>query len=113
MFQSSPYADRSQSSPYIAQKEYQAPPTGCHITQVGPYASNILPPILTDQCRHGKVNILQRHGARSPTSSASVELRRTLDKLLNKSEYFEPWLFLANYSYSLGENDLLKFGAKE
>ncbi|KAG1807290.1 histidine phosphatase superfamily [Suillus subaureus] len=80
-------------SPYYSVEEYQPPPNGCSITQV---------------------NILQRHGARYPTSGASKEIQASLQKLLNASKYTDMKLeFLRSYQWHLGEADLVPFGATQ
>ncbi|KAG2740286.1 phosphoglycerate mutase-like protein [Suillus brevipes Sb2] len=80
-------------SPYYSVEEYQPPPNGCTITQV---------------------NILQRHGARYPTSGASKQIRSSLQKLLNASKYTDMRLeFLRSYQWHLGEADLVPFGATQ
>lgn len=80
-------------SPYYPIEEYQPPPNGCSITQV---------------------NILQRHGARYPTSGASKEIQASLQKLLNASKYTDMRLeFLRSYQWHLGEADLVPFGATQ
>ncbi|KAG2339338.1 acid phosphatase [Suillus weaverae] len=80
-------------SPYYSVEEYQPPPDGCSITQV---------------------NILQRHGARYPTSGASKEIQASLQKLLNASKYTDMKLeFLRSYQWHLGEADLVPFGATQ
>ncbi|KAG1762194.1 phosphoglycerate mutase-like protein [Suillus occidentalis] len=71
-------------SPYYSVEEYQPPPNGCTITQAS--------------------TLLQRHGARYPTSGASKEIRSGLQKLLE---------FLRSYQWHLGEADLVPFGATQ
>ncbi|KAG1897714.1 acid phosphatase [Suillus fuscotomentosus] len=80
-------------TPYYPVEEYQHPPNGCSITQV---------------------NILQRHGARYPTSSASKRIQRSLQKLLNASKYVDPKLeFLRSYQWHLGVADLVPLGSTQ
>ncbi|KAG2116782.1 acid phosphatase [Suillus clintonianus] len=80
-------------SPYSPVEEYQPPPDGCSVTQV---------------------NILQRHGARYPTSGTSKEIQESLQKLLNASKYIDVKLqFLRSYKWHLGEADLVPFGATQ
>ncbi|KAG1729990.1 histidine phosphatase superfamily [Suillus lakei] len=80
-------------SPYYSVEDYQPPPNGCSVIQV---------------------NILQRHGARYPTSGASKEIQTSLQKLLNASKYTDTKLgFLRSYQWHLGEADLVPFGATQ
>ncbi|SCZ97819.1 BZ3500_MvSof-1268-A1-R1_Chr3-3g06392 [Microbotryum saponariae] len=62
-----------------------------------------------------QVNLLQRHGAREPTSSSGKSIKASLAKLTGKSNYSRPEMaFLANYSYNVGEDgSLIAYGAKE
>ncbi|KAL0960773.1 hypothetical protein HGRIS_005794 [Hohenbuehelia grisea] len=81
----------AQYAPWFPAAQYRAPPSGCHITQV---------------------NILQRHGARFPTSGATTAIRSALSKLSSVQNFTDPRLdFLRTYQYTLGINDLVPFGA--
>ncbi|KDQ63958.1 hypothetical protein JAAARDRAFT_27630 [Jaapia argillacea MUCL 33604] len=89
----------AQYSPWYAVAEYQRPPQGCTINQV---------------------NILQRHGARYPTSGAGKDIQSALQKL--KSARLPPRTrqgssnklhFLKHFVYDLGEADLVPYGASE
>lgn len=65
-------------------------------------------------CVVSQVNILQRHGARYPTSGATKAILKALEKLQAATTYHDPNLhFLKNYTYDLGTNDLVKFGADQ
>ncbi|KAF8187185.1 phytase [Pholiota molesta] len=79
-------------TPYFSVQPYTPPPSNCHITQV---------------------NILQRHGARFPTSGATTGILAAVTKLQSATNYSNPKLdFLRNYAYTLGKNgDLVPFGA--
>ncbi|KAF9477842.1 phytase [Pholiota conissans] len=79
-------------TPYFSVKPYTPPPRNCRITQV---------------------NILQRHGARFPTSGATTGILSAVTKLQSAGLYTNPRLnFLRNYTYTLGKNgDLVPFGA--
>ncbi|KAI0751193.1 phytase [Daedaleopsis nitida] len=80
-------------SPYFAAEPYRFPPKSCKIDQV---------------------NIIQRHGARFPTSGAADRIKTALDKLDSVEEYTDPLLdFLKDYTYDLGEDDLVPFGAAQ
>ncbi|KAJ7172078.1 phytase [Mycena filopes] len=78
-------------SPFIPVEEYLPPPNGCEITQV---------------------NILQRHGARFPTSGASINIVSAVRKLQNVDEYTHGGMeFLRSFVYTLGTDDLVPSGA--
>ncbi|KAJ7749579.1 phytase [Mycena maculata] len=78
-------------SPFFSVEEYAPPPDGCQVTQV---------------------NILQRHGARFPTSGASINIVSAVQKLQNADAYGHPAMeFLSSFVYTLGTNDLVPFGA--
>ncbi|KAJ7047220.1 phytase [Mycena alexandri] len=78
-------------SPFFPVEQYVPPPGGCEITQV---------------------NILQRHGARFPTSGASINIISAVRKLQSVNEYTHPAMeFLPSFVYTLGTNDLVPSGA--
>ncbi|KAF7344135.1 Acid phosphatase [Mycena venus] len=80
-------------SPFFASGTYVAPPAGCHIDQV---------------------NLLQRHGARFPTSGAATTIISGVKKLQSVQNYTDPRLdFLKTFTYSLGVADLVPFGAHQ
>ncbi|KAK7685198.1 hypothetical protein QCA50_011561 [Cerrena zonata] len=80
-------------TPYFAAEPYQAPAQGCEVTQV---------------------NIIQRHGARFPTSGASTRIKAALAKIQSVSNYTDSRLdFLKTYTYDLGVADLVPFGAAQ
>ncbi|KAJ7685564.1 histidine phosphatase superfamily [Mycena polygramma] len=75
-------------SPFYSVREYTPPPDGCEITQ------------------------LQRHGARYPTSGASVNIVSAVEKLQNADKYRHPAMeFLSSFVYTLGTDDLVPSGA--
>ncbi|KAF8575066.1 phosphoglycerate mutase-like protein [Ramaria rubella] len=79
-------------APAFPVKVYE-PPVGCTITQV---------------------NILQRHGARFPTSGATARIVSAVSKFQNATAFNEPFLeFLTTYKYDLGHDDLIGFGAAQ
>ncbi|KAH9854921.1 phytase [Lenzites betulinus] len=83
----------SMYSPYFAAAEYQKPPASCKITQV---------------------NIIQRHGARFPTSGASKRILAALGKLQKADNFTDPLLdFVEDYTYSLGQDSLVALGATQ
>ncbi|TFK33287.1 histidine phosphatase superfamily [Crucibulum laeve] len=78
-------------SPYFPAAEYREPPARCEITQV---------------------NIIQRHGARFPTSGASKGIIAAVTKLKSATHYTDTKFdFLKNFTYALGTDDLVPFGA--
>jgi len=84
-----------QYSPYYDVETYIPPPATCHVDQV---------------------NIIQRHGSRFPTESASKSLEATIAKLQNPQWGLKddgPLGFLRAYHWDLGNNDLVELGAKE
>ncbi|KAI0329618.1 phytase [Cubamyces sp. BRFM 1775] len=80
-------------SPYFPAALYQPPPANCKINQV---------------------HILQRHGARFPTSGAAVRIIAAINKLQAAEDYKDPMLtFVKDYKYSLGQDDLVPLGASQ
>ncbi|EIN11007.1 acid phosphatase [Punctularia strigosozonata HHB-11173 SS5] len=80
----------AQYSPYFASGDYEVP-KGCRVTQV---------------------NLIQRHGARFPTSGPGQQIQSAISKLQSVSDFKDPRLnFLRDYVYDLGTNDLVPFGA--
>jgi hypothetical protein len=56
---------------------------------------------------------LQRHGARYPTKSVGKAIEKSV-KRLQRAEHFDSSLaFVANYTYTLGIDDLVPFGAAQ
>ncbi|KAK1222932.1 hypothetical protein PQX77_014209 [Marasmius sp. AFHP31] len=84
----------AQYSPFFPVERYTGPPHGCEITQA---------------------NILQRHGARYPTTGAAMMIVSAVSKLLNvKDDVQDPKLaFLKSYEYDLGTDDLVPSGAQQ
>ncbi|KAJ7213563.1 acid phosphatase [Mycena pura] len=77
-------------SPFFEAGTYVAPPDGCRIDQ------------------------LQRHGARFPTSGAATTIISGINKLQSVQNYTDARLdFLKNFTYSLGVADLVPFGAQQ
>ncbi|KAJ7618166.1 acid phosphatase [Mycena polygramma] len=80
-------------SPFFEAGTYIAPPDGCQIDQV---------------------NLLQRHGARFPTSGAATTIVSALSKLQGVQNYTDARLdLLQTFTYSLGVADLVPFGAQQ
>ncbi|KAI9459508.1 histidine phosphatase superfamily [Lactarius psammicola] len=83
----------AQYAPYIPVAKYVPPHPACTISQV---------------------HVLQRHGSRWPTSNAAARCKSAVDKLKRVKDYEEDYLvFLKNFTWDLGENDLLPLGAKQ
>ncbi|KAG0695990.1 histidine phosphatase superfamily [Suillus ampliporus] len=83
----------AQYSPYYPAVEYQAPPPDCNVVQV---------------------NLLQRHGARYPTKSAGKAMKKSVKRLKSAKSFLDASLdFVANYTYALGTDDLVPFGATQ
>ncbi|KAJ3974177.1 phytase [Lentinula raphanica] len=78
-------------SPYFSVDPYQDPPSGCVIV---------------------KVNILQRHGARSPTAGPAEIMALAVSKLQQVERYHDMRLgFIRNYTFDLGIDELVPSGA--
>ncbi|KAH7887296.1 histidine phosphatase superfamily [Phlebopus sp. FC_14] len=83
----------AQYSPYFPAAPYEEPPAGCDIVQV---------------------NLLQRHGARYPTKSAGEAIQKSVKKLQRATTFKDKSLdFVADYTYTLGTDDLVAFGAAQ
>ncbi|KAF9778341.1 phytase [Thelephora terrestris] len=109
-FQSSrvtPGSDRASSTTLKPLSSLWAPYSPYH--PAGKYEAPI-----REGCVLSQVNILQRHGARYPTSGAAKLILKALKKLQAATTYHDPNLhFLKNYTYDLGVNDLVQFGADQ
>jgi len=82
-----------QYSPYIPVAEYIPPPPGCVINQV---------------------NLLQRHGARWPTSDRGAGYKATIEKLQGVKHYKKKYLdFLKDFTWDFGAEDLLPLGVNQ
>ncbi|ETW86127.1 hypothetical protein HETIRDRAFT_471458 [Heterobasidion irregulare TC 32-1] len=80
-------------SPYFSSGEYVDPPAGCVVSQV---------------------NLIQRHGARFPTKGSGTKIASAVTKLSAVKEYNNEKLdFLHNFTYTLGKDDLIPFGAAQ
>ncbi|KXN84944.1 3-phytase A [Leucoagaricus sp. SymC.cos] len=78
--------------------KYREPPRDCKITQARIFFY--------------QVNILKRHGARFPTSSAANRILSGVNKLKSATSFTNPHLqFLANFTYDLGTDVLVPLGA--
>ncbi|EPQ56525.1 phytase [Gloeophyllum trabeum ATCC 11539] len=82
--------------------------------QYTPYepAGAYVPP--AKHCRVTQVRLLQRHGARYPSSDDPVEMEEAIFKLQQADEYRDKNLrFIRNHSYFLGQDDLVPLGAEQ
>ncbi|KAF9463690.1 phytase [Collybia nuda] len=80
----------AQYSPFFAAGKYEDPPEHCKVVQI------------------------QRHGARFPTAGPSAAIKAAVSKLQSAKVFTDPRLsFLENYTYDLGQDDLVPFGAQE
>ncbi|KAJ7256493.1 phytase [Mycena haematopus] len=94
-------------SPFYSVREYTPPPDSCEITQV-----NIVSIRPTCKGHTEKALKLQRHGARFPTSGASINIESAVRKLQSVDEYAHPSMeFLSSFVYALGTDDLVPSGA--
>ncbi|TFK51816.1 acid phosphatase [Heliocybe sulcata] len=83
----------AQYTPYVTAGEYVRPPKHCKVTQV---------------------NLLQRHGARYPSSDDPVEMEAAIFKLQAADEIKDKKLeFIREHSYFLGQDDLIPLGAEQ
>ncbi|KIW98611.1 uncharacterized protein Z519_00272 [Cladophialophora bantiana CBS 173.52] len=65
-------------------------------------------------CEVTFVQILSRHGARDPTASKTKTYNDTIKQVQAKVKSFAgPYGFIANYSYTLGADQLTTFGQEE
>ena len=66
------------------------------------------------QCHVTFAQVLSRHGARDPTLSKTLAYSQLIDKIKSKVTTFQGDLaFLANYSYTLGADQLTQLGKQE
>ena len=107
----------SSSSCDTVKDGYECDPRISHFWgQYSPFFSvpSTIPNEVPPQCHITFAQVLSRHGARFPTSSKSASYKATVEKLQkNVHSYPPPYQFLAKYKYSLGADDLTKFGQLE
>ena len=66
------------------------------------------------QCHVVFVQVLSRHGARNPTLSKSLAYSHVIERIKSKVRSFQgTFAFLANYSYTLGADQLTELGKQE
>lgn len=83
----------AQASPFRPVEEYRAPPEGCEITQV---------------------NLLERHAARYPTKSATIDIKSALAKMQAVPAYSdEKYAFIRDFVYDMGTDELMPFGGMQ
>jgi len=65
-------------------------------------------------CTINQVNLLHRHGARFPTAKNGAKLNTTVSQFSKATSFSNPNMtFLGNYTYTLGAENLVPFGAQE
>lgn len=65
-------------------------------------------------CEITFAQILSRHGARDPTASKTKSYNATIKQIKDNVKTFSgPYAFLANYTYTLGADQLTAFGQEE
>lgn len=88
-----------------------------HLGQYSPWYSTGLfsSPVLDAQrCNLTQINLLQRHGSRYPTSSASTSAQSTVTKLKKAAPFTSSaYAFLSNYTYNLTTEVLTTLGQVE
>ena len=96
---------------------YQCQPQISHSWgQYSPYfrVPSDISPDLPIGCTFTFTQVLSRHGARDPTLGKSILYAQTIDKIKSSVQDFSGNLaFLANYNYSLGADQLTKFGEQQ
>ncbi|RAL66302.1 hypothetical protein DID88_005972 [Monilinia fructigena] len=84
--------------------------------QYSPYFAvpSEISPSIPDQCEISFAQILSRHGARDPTSGKTAAYKALIDKIHNTtSSYGAEYTFIKSYEYSLGADQLSRFGQQE
>ena len=67
-----------------------------------------------EQCRLTFVQVLSRHGARDPTAGKTAQYAQLIARVrANVRNFTGDFAFLANYTYTLGADDLTLFGQQE
>ncbi|KAF5333502.1 hypothetical protein D9611_002520 [Ephemerocybe angulata] len=90
-------------TPYFPVQLYKPPPHTCKINQTDSNCASSAPV---------QVNIIQRHGARFPTSGSTERILAALKKLQSAPVFTDIRLsFVKDYRYPLGVAELVPFGA--
>ena len=99
------------TSPYYPAAPYEgSTPKGCVVSQVNIVSCD--PRLCRTFFSFHSTFKLQRHGARYPTSHLAKEITTVLAKLQAVAIYNNTELeFIRSYTYDLGEEDLVRFGA--
>ncbi|KAH0848109.1 3-phytase A [Fonsecaea pedrosoi] len=96
---------------------FQCQPTISHYWgQYSPYFTvpSDISTDVPDSCKVTFVQILSRHGARDPTASKTKTYNNTIKQVhANVKTFTGPYEFLANYSYTLGADQLTTFGQEQ
>ena len=70
--------------------------------------------IVPSQCHVTFAQVLSRHGARDPTMSKTLAYSQVIERIRSKVTKFQgSFAFLANYSYTLGADQLTELGKQE
>ena len=71
-------------------------------------------PNVPSQCRVAFAQVLSRHGARDPTLSKTLIYSQVIERIKSQVSNFQGnFAFLANYSYTLGADQLTELGKQE
>ena len=96
---------------------YQCRPELSHTWgQYSPYfkVSSEISSDVPSQCHVAFAQVLARHGARDPTVSKTLAYSQVIEKIKNRVRRFHGrFAFLANYSYTLGADQLTELGKQE
>lgn len=69
---------------------------------------------MPSQCHVAFAQVLSRHGARDPTMPKTLSYSQVIQKIQSSVSVFQgDFVFLANYSYMLGADQLTEFGKQE
>ncbi|KAJ3540298.1 hypothetical protein NMY22_g4362 [Coprinellus aureogranulatus] len=102
-------------TPYFPVNLYEPPPKNCEINQASSssFKHSRCHSDSGSNCTSSRqVNIIQRHGARFPTSGSSERILDALDKVKSAPVYGDDrLLFVKDYQYPLGVAELVPFGA--
>ncbi|CAE7205589.1 unnamed protein product, partial [Rhizoctonia solani] len=115
LFSSSPVAKGGSQLPVLP--SYQLDPQIAY--NLGPYGARYAVPSKISSevpkgCSVTMVNVLQRHGARYPTTGAGVRIDVALTKLKQVANIAEPSLhFISTFNYTYTADQLNDFGRKQ
>ena len=87
-----------------------------HWGQYSPYfkAPSSISPETPAECEITFAQVLSRHGGRDPTLAKSILYAKLINKIKTRAQKFDgDFAFLANYTYSLGADQLTAFGEQQ